>query len=244
MSRRFSLPAALAVLVAFSACGGSELRRSAFATRAEAAGAVPKWVPAASTNLETQVEEGTGAFWLRFRLPAADRAALEPELLRIPDGQVATLTFRAPKGVDWWFRGLVQIVPARRDAVADDRPRFLCGNLAAERADVAPQEGVPFGCDGFKRRRVAVRSVSVCPCRVGAVVRPVDPGAVLRVGGSEREKDLGGLTRLRVAREAFVGVGDAPEGVPKMSDAGFVGGEGSEDEVFHESYFPVRFHPE
>ena len=117
MSRRFSLPAALAVLVAFSACGGSELRRSAFATRAEAAGAVPKWVPAASTNLETQVEEGTGAFWLRFRLPAADRAALEPELLRIPDSQVATLTFRAPNGSDWWFRGLVQVVPDRETTV-------------------------------------------------------------------------------------------------------------------------------
>jgi hypothetical protein len=64
-----------------------------------------------------QSDEDSGVFWLRFRLPPADRAAVEAELLRIPDEQVATLTFRAPKGADWWFRGLVQVVPARATSV-------------------------------------------------------------------------------------------------------------------------------
>jgi len=74
-------------------------------------------VPAAAAELKLQTEDATGAFWLRFRLPPAARAALEAGLLRIPDLQVATLTFRPPKGVDWWFRGLVQVVPARATTV-------------------------------------------------------------------------------------------------------------------------------
>ena len=90
---------------------------SGVATRAEAGEAVPAWVPAGATDLETATEGEGRATWLRFRLPAGSRAALEAELLRIPDGQVATLTFRAPKGVDWWFRGLVQVVPARETTV-------------------------------------------------------------------------------------------------------------------------------
>lgn len=78
---------------------------------------MPVWVPAAATELKVQSDDGSGAFWLRFRLPEADRRVVEAELLRIPDGQVATLTFRAPKGADWWFRGLVQVVPARETTV-------------------------------------------------------------------------------------------------------------------------------
>ncbi len=74
-------------------------------------------MPAAATDLKVRSDEGSGAFWLRFRLPAADRSAVEAELLRIPDEQVATLTFRAPNGADWWFRGLVQVVPARESTV-------------------------------------------------------------------------------------------------------------------------------
>ena len=74
-------------------------------------------VPAAATELKAQFEDGSGAFWLRFRLPAVDRPGVEAELLRIPDGQVATLTFRAPKRAAWWFRGLVQVVPARETTV-------------------------------------------------------------------------------------------------------------------------------
>lgn len=116
MTRRPLLVALLGLLVASAACGGGA-PVSAFATRAEAGGAVPAWVPAEATELKLQAEEGSGAFWLRFRLPAGSRPALEAELLRIPDGQVATLTFRAPKGADWWFRGLVQVVPARETTV-------------------------------------------------------------------------------------------------------------------------------
>ena len=104
------------VLVVSSSCSGGGAT-TAFATRAEAGSSVPAWVPAAATDLRLQAGERDGAFWLRFRLPAADRPALEPELLRIPDSQVATLTFRAPRGVDWWFRGLVQVVPAREKTV-------------------------------------------------------------------------------------------------------------------------------
>lgn len=120
MTRRLARPVALFVLVLVlalaSACSGGGTTTS-FAARAEAGNAVPAWVPAAATELRLQVDRRDDAFWLRFRLPAADRPALEPELLRIPDGQVATLTFRAPRGADWWFRGLVQVVPAREKTV-------------------------------------------------------------------------------------------------------------------------------
>ncbi len=117
MIRRLVSAAALALLGTAGACGGGALPTSGFETRAEAGSAVPAWVPAAATELKTQSDEGSGAFWLRFRLPPADRPAVEAELLRIPDEQVATLTFRAPKGADWWFRGLVQVVPARATTV-------------------------------------------------------------------------------------------------------------------------------
>lgn len=108
---------ALALFVTASACGPDAQTRLAFATRAEAGSAVPSWVPTTATELKVQSEDASGAFWLRFRLPAAGRPALEAGLLRIPGGQVATLTFRAPKGADWWFRGLVQVVPARETTV-------------------------------------------------------------------------------------------------------------------------------
>lgn len=111
---RFAL---LLLLGMAAACGDGSGTNSSFTTRGEAGSAVPAWVPAAATELKVQSEEGSGAFWLRFRLPAAERPAVEAELLRIPDLQVATLTFRAPKGVDWWFRGLVQVVPARASTV-------------------------------------------------------------------------------------------------------------------------------
>ncbi len=117
MIRRFAFTGALALLAVASACGGGARSTAVFATRSEAGSAVPAWVPAAASDLKVQSEEGSGAFWLRFRLPAVERSAVETELLRIPARQVATLTFRAPKGVDWWFRGLVQIVPARATTV-------------------------------------------------------------------------------------------------------------------------------
>lgn len=117
MTRRLFLTAAIALFGTASACGGGAPASSVFATRAEAGSAVPAWVPAAATELKLQSETEGGAFWLRFRLPAAHRPAVEAELLRIPDLQVATLTFRAPKGADWWFRGLVQVVPARATTV-------------------------------------------------------------------------------------------------------------------------------
>lgn len=117
MTRRLAVTAALVLIGAVSACGGSSPATSAFGSRVEAGTAVPVWVPAAATDLKVQSDDGSGAFWLRFRLPEADRRVVEAELLRIPDGQVATLTFRAPKGADWWFRGLVQVVPARETTV-------------------------------------------------------------------------------------------------------------------------------
>lgn len=115
MSRLLRLPLVLA-LFATVGCGGAPAT-STFATRAEAGAAVAPWVPAGATDLRLATAEGSGAWWLRFRLPGAERQALEPDLMRIPDTQVATLTFRAPKGVDWWFRGLVQVVPARETTV-------------------------------------------------------------------------------------------------------------------------------
>lgn len=117
MIRRFALFTGVLSLVLASACGREGVSSSAFPTRADAGEAVPAWVPSGATELRYQLQEGSGAFWLRFRLPAPDRSGLEAELLRIPDGQVATLTFRAPKGADWWFRGLVQVVPARETTV-------------------------------------------------------------------------------------------------------------------------------
>lgn len=114
---RLVFSAALILLGMASGCGGGAPSTSGFATRAEAGSAVPSWVPASANDLKLQSDEGSGAFWLRFRLPAADRGSVEAELLRIPDEQVATLTFRAPKGADWWFRGLVQVVPARETTV-------------------------------------------------------------------------------------------------------------------------------
>lgn len=116
MTRRVPLLLALACLLAAAACGGSR-PSSAFATRAAAGEAVPGWVPAEATELRLSADEASGAFWLRFRLPPSRRALLEPELLRIPDAQVATLTVRPPRGADWWFRGLVQVVPAREKTV-------------------------------------------------------------------------------------------------------------------------------
>ncbi len=93
MTRRLAVCAALVLLGAVSACGGSSPATSAFGTRVEAGAAVPAWVPTAATDLKVQSDDGSGAFWLRFRLPEADRRVVEAELLRIPDGQVATLTF-------------------------------------------------------------------------------------------------------------------------------------------------------
>lgn len=121
MTRRFGLLFAIVLATALGGCGGPPQGSSAFATRAAAGGAVPAWVPAPATDLMVRSEPASGAFWLRFRLPASERPALEGGLLRIPDEQVATLTFRAPKGADWWFRGLVQVVPAReRTVIAAD----------------------------------------------------------------------------------------------------------------------------
>ena len=121
MIRRFRRLPAIALAFALGGCGGASRVSSTFATREAAGAAVPSWVPAPATELKLQAEPESGAFWLRFRLPGADRPALQGELLRIPDGQVATLTFRAPKGGDWWFRGLVQVVPAReRTVIAAD----------------------------------------------------------------------------------------------------------------------------
>ena len=117
MTRRLAVSLALVLLGAVSACGGGDPATSAFGNRVEAGGAVPAWVPPSATELKVQSDDGSGAFWLRFRLPETDRRLLEAELLRIPDGQVATLTFRAPQGADWWFRGLVQVVPARETTV-------------------------------------------------------------------------------------------------------------------------------
>ena len=116
MTRRSLLAAVLCLAGASVACGGAA-KTSGFATRSGAGEAVPAWVPAGATELKLATAAGGSASWLRFRLPSEGRAALEAELLRIPDGQVATLTFRAPKGVDWWFRGLVQVVPARETTV-------------------------------------------------------------------------------------------------------------------------------
>jgi hypothetical protein len=115
--RRLVVTAAFILLGPAVACGGGAPSTAAFATRGEAGSAVPGWVPAAATDLKSQSDEPSGAFWLRFRLPSAERGAVEAELLRIPDEQVATLTFRAPKGADWWFRGLVQVVPVRATTV-------------------------------------------------------------------------------------------------------------------------------
>ena len=115
MTRRFAVLAALVLLASTPACGSR--KDAAFATRTEAAGAAPAWVPAGATELRLQSDARSDAFWLRFRLPAMARQAFEAELLRIPDEQVATLTFRAPKGAGWWFRGLVQVVPAREATV-------------------------------------------------------------------------------------------------------------------------------
>jgi len=118
--RPVALSLALLLAGAAAACGGAA-PQSSFATRAEAGSAVPSWVPASASELKVAGEAASGAFWLRFRLPADDRPALEGELNRIPDEQIATLTFRAPKGADWWFRGLVQVVPAReRTVIAAD----------------------------------------------------------------------------------------------------------------------------
>jgi hypothetical protein len=117
VTRRFATSTALVLLLVASGCRGGGGVSASFATRVDAGPSVPDWVPAAATDLKLQTEESTGAFWLRFRLPAAQRPALEAGLNRIPDGQVATLTFRVPKGADWWFRGLVQVVPARETTV-------------------------------------------------------------------------------------------------------------------------------
>ena len=115
MTRRSALLVPLAAALLAASCGRAP-EPKAFATRAAAGTAVPAWVPASAADLKL-LEEARGAFWLRFRLDPAARPALEAALLRIPDAQVATLTFRPPRGVSWWFRGLVQVVPARETTV-------------------------------------------------------------------------------------------------------------------------------
>ena len=117
MTRRARVLPAVALAAALAGCGRAAQTSSAFASRGEAGAAVPAWVPASATELRLRAEAGSGAWWLRFRLPAAERPSLEAELLRIPDEQVATLTFRAPDDADGWFRGLVQVVPAREKTV-------------------------------------------------------------------------------------------------------------------------------
>lgn len=117
MNRRDLLRAALLLLVALPGCAGPGGSDASFATRAAAADAVPSWVPSAASELKGRTDAASGAYWLRFRLPADARPPLEAELLRIPDEQVATLTFRSPRGADWWFRALVQVVPARETTV-------------------------------------------------------------------------------------------------------------------------------
>ena len=138
MRRLLRLPFVLALLALLAAvsCGGAPATRE-FATRAEAGQVVAPWVPADATDLRLATEEGSGAFWLRFRLPKAGRTALEPDLVRIPDSQVATLTFRAPKGVEWWFRGLVHVVPARETTVIAADVHSGKGTVVPQRTFVA-----------------------------------------------------------------------------------------------------------
>ena len=139
MTRRLASLAlvVLVVLVGGAAACGAPGTESGFATRPEAGTAVPAWVPASATELRILTEGEGGAYWLRFRAPASERPALEAELLRIPDGQVATLTFRAPKGADWWFRGLVQVVPARETSVVAADVFSGAGRAVPQRTFVA-----------------------------------------------------------------------------------------------------------
>lgn len=141
MIRRSVAAASLLLAGLALGCGGGAAPDAGFASRAEAGSAVPAWVPQQATELKVRSEDGSGAFWLRFRMPAAERPALEAELLRIPDGQVATLTFRAPRGADWWFRGLVQVVPARESTVVAADVYSGAGRTVPQRTFVAFDRG-------------------------------------------------------------------------------------------------------
>ena len=118
--RRLALLVALA-LPFLPSCSGGEAPEARFDSAEKApAGALPAWVPPAASEVHLRESPKTKALWVRFRLPEAARAALEKGLVRIPDGQIATLTVSRPPGADWWFRRLAGPGETDASAVAAD----------------------------------------------------------------------------------------------------------------------------
>jgi hypothetical protein len=81
---------------------------------------------------------------------------------------------------------------------------------------------------------VSIGCNAIFTSRVAAIIRPIDPRLIMRVGRSEREKYLGRLTRLRVPREAVVVVSHPAVDLDQMLEARFIRGECSKNKIFHE----------
>jgi hypothetical protein len=97
-------------------------------------GWVPEWLPRQAADIRLQYDLDTNERWLRFTLPADERARLTPYLQRMSEKEIMGLRMRRPRSADWWFDGLIQQQPA-------DDPA-LNAELFAGAGDVVPRRAV------------------------------------------------------------------------------------------------------
>lgn len=115
------LPLAL-LLLFFAGCGdrftyqystGSQARNSSQATR----GWIPKWLPNEATDVRLQYDLDTNEQWLRFNLSSDKKNHFLCAFSPVSDSHVKQSFARHPRGVDWWFEGLVQFEPSNDSAL-------------------------------------------------------------------------------------------------------------------------------
>jgi len=103
-------------------------------------GLVPEWLPRQAANIRLQYDSDTNERWLRFRLPADERARLTTHLQPMSEKEVMGLRIGSPRNVDWWFDGLIQQQPA--DDPALNAELFAgAGDLVPRRAVIAFERG-------------------------------------------------------------------------------------------------------
>ena len=97
-------------------------------------GWVPQWLPPQAADIRLQYDLDTNERWLRFTLPADERATLRRYLQPMSEKEIMGLRMRSPRSADWWFDGLIQQQPA-------DDPA-LNAELFAGAGDVVPRRAV------------------------------------------------------------------------------------------------------
>src|SRR4030095_237499 len=113
-------------------------------------GWVPEWLPRQASDIRLQYDLDTNERWLRFTLPADERARLTPYLQPMTEKEIMELRIRSPRSADWWFDALIQQQPA-------DDPA-LNAELFAGAGDVVPRRAVIAFERGTQETFVYMRS--------------------------------------------------------------------------------------